>query len=53
MPYWVNQFLKYGRVPRTILSKSCSGYEVDGVILLGMGFLDIQRIILSHLWVPL
>jgi hypothetical protein len=26
---------------------------VDGVKLLGMGFHDIQGLVLSHLWVPL
>jgi hypothetical protein len=31
----------------------CSEYEVYGVTILGMGFHDIQGIILSHLWVPL
>jgi hypothetical protein len=53
VPYWVNQFLKYGMFPRRNLSKSCSECEVDGVRLLGMGFHDIQGLVLSHLWVPL
>jgi hypothetical protein len=37
--------------PRLILSRSCS--EHDGVRIIGMGFHDIQGLILSHLWVPL
>jgi hypothetical protein len=39
--------------PRRILSRLCSECEVDGVRLLGMGFHDIQGLVLSHLWVPL
>jgi hypothetical protein len=39
--------------PRRKLSKSCSECEVNGVRLLGMGFHDIQGLVLSHLWVPL
>jgi hypothetical protein len=39
--------------PRRNLFNSCSESEVDGVKLLGMGFHDIQGLILSHLWVPL
>jgi hypothetical protein len=53
VPYWVNQFLKWGMFPRRNLSKSCGECEVDGVRLLGMGFHDIQGLVLSHLWAPL
>jgi hypothetical protein len=53
MPYWVNHSSSRGCFPRRILSRLCNECEVDGVRLLGMGFHDIQGLILSHLWVPL
>jgi hypothetical protein len=51
--YWVDHFPGQGVFPSGIPSKSCSGYEVGGVRLLRKGLYDIQRLILSHLWVPL
>jgi hypothetical protein len=51
--YWVDHSLSQGVFPKWTLSKSCSECEVDGVRLPGMGFHDIQGLILSHLWVPL
>jgi hypothetical protein len=39
--------------PKGNLSKSCVSMRWSGVRLLGMGFHDIQGLILSHLWVPL
>ena len=51
--YWVDHSPSKGVFPKWTLFKSCSECEVDGVRLLGMGFRDIQRLVLSHLWVPL
>jgi hypothetical protein len=53
VPYWVDQSPSQGVFPKKTLSKSCKNLRWMGVVLLGMGFLDIQGLILSHLWVPL
>jgi hypothetical protein len=51
--YWVDHSPSQEVFPKMTLSKSFNEYGVDGVCLLVMRFLDIQGLILSHLWVPL
>jgi len=54
VPYWVDHFSGQEVFPKwNRFSKSCSGYEVDGVRLLGMRLHNMQGFILSHLWVSL
>jgi hypothetical protein len=51
--YWVSHSSSQGVIPRWTLSKPCKEDEMDGGKTFGHGVHDIQRFVLSHLWVPL
>jgi hypothetical protein len=51
--YWVNHSPSKECFPGGPSLSHVKSMRWMGVILLGMGFLDIQGLILSHLWVPL
>jgi hypothetical protein len=51
--YWVNHSQVKECFPSGPSLIHVKSMRWTRVILLGMGFLDIQELILSHLWVPL